>query len=42
MAGALVPVALSEMRPGPEGLWLRHGGRPTTSEFRLALRRVPA
>ncbi|GAA5050257.1 hypothetical protein HNP84_004115 [Thermocatellispora tengchongensis] len=42
VAGALVPVALSEMRPGPEGLWLRHGGRPTTSEFRLALRRVPA
>lgn len=32
-------LTLTEMRPGPEELWLRHRGLPTTSEFRLALHR---
>lgn len=39
VAGEASSVTLTEMRPSPEGLWLRHRGRPTTSEFRLALRR---
>ncbi|RCV53981.1 lantibiotic dehydratase [Marinitenerispora sediminis] len=33
-------VSLVEMRPAPGDLWLRHHGRPTTSEFRIALRRA--
>ncbi|GAA2906241.1 hypothetical protein GCM10010517_72450 [Streptosporangium fragile] len=37
--GSEQPVALSEMRPAPGRLWLRHHGRAHTSEFRLALRR---
>ncbi|MEJ8651928.1 hypothetical protein WKI65_28535 [Streptomyces sp. MS1.AVA.3] len=31
-------LALTEMRPAPDQLWLRRQGRPVTSEFRLALR----
>ncbi|MFD7368774.1 lantibiotic dehydratase [Nocardiopsis alba] len=38
-AGRATSLTLTEMRPGPESLWLRHHGRPTTSEFRLALLR---
>ncbi|RAY16145.1 lantibiotic dehydratase [Actinomadura craniellae] len=34
-------VELVEMRPAPDALWLHRRGGPTTSEFRLALRRVP-
>ncbi|MEV4919568.1 hypothetical protein AB0K47_22490 [Streptomyces tirandamycinicus] len=37
-ASAADRVALTEMRPAPDRLWLRRQGRPVTSEFRLALR----
>ncbi|MCX4662781.1 lantibiotic dehydratase [Streptomyces uncialis] len=34
-------IALTEMRPAPDRLWLRRQGRAVTSEFRLALHREP-
>ncbi|PPK67100.1 hypothetical protein V5P93_003439 [Actinokineospora auranticolor] len=33
-------VSVAEMRPAPDRLWLRRDGEPTTSEFRLAMRRT--
>ncbi|GGM73542.1 lantibiotic dehydratase [Lentzea pudingi] len=36
-AGQADEFTLAEMRPAPDSLWLEHHGRPTTSEFRIAL-----
>ncbi|WP_028569515.1 lantibiotic dehydratase [Salinispora tropica] len=33
-------VSLAEMRPAPDALWLRHGDKPVTAEFRIAMRRA--
>lgn len=33
-------VSLAEMRPAPDALWLRHGNKPVTAEFRIAMRRA--
>ncbi|MDM4719451.1 lantibiotic dehydratase [Micromonospora sp. WMMA1363] len=40
LAGEDRTVSLAEMRPAPDALWLRHGGRPVTSEFRIAMKRA--
>jgi hypothetical protein len=40
MAGQDSDFALAEMRPAQDALWLHHHSRPTTSEFRLAMRRT--
>ncbi|MFD7614032.1 lantibiotic dehydratase [Streptomyces sp. NPDC059828] len=40
LAGDGPTVSLAEMRPAPDALWLRHGGAPVTSEFRIAMKRA--
>ncbi|WP_338674973.1 lantibiotic dehydratase [Streptomyces sp. SCSIO 30461] len=40
LAGDSPAVSLAEMRPAPDALWLRHGGAPVTSEFRIAMKRA--
>ncbi|MGW7364407.1 hypothetical protein ACWGI8_13510 [Streptomyces sp. NPDC054841] len=40
LAGENRTVSLAEMRPAPDALWLRHGGTPVTSEFRIAMKRA--
>ncbi|MFD4398577.1 hypothetical protein [Kitasatospora sp. NPDC058478] len=40
LAGDSATVSLAEMRPAPDALWLRHGGAPVTSEFRIAMKRA--
>ncbi|MFE7528112.1 hypothetical protein ACFU7Y_20695 [Kitasatospora sp. NPDC057542] len=40
LAGDSAAVSLAEMRPAPDALWLRHGGAPVTSEFRIAMKRA--
>ncbi|MFJ9447588.1 hypothetical protein ACIRRH_37990 [Kitasatospora sp. NPDC101235] len=40
LAGDSTAVSLAEMRPAPDALWLRHGGAPVTSEFRIAMKRA--
>ncbi|MEU6064755.1 hypothetical protein ABZ864_09690 [Streptomyces sp. NPDC047082] len=40
LAGEDESVSLAEMRPAPDALWLRHGEKPVTSEFRIAMKRA--
>ncbi|MEV7776416.1 lantibiotic dehydratase [Kitasatospora sp. NPDC086791] len=40
LAGDSATVSLAEMRPAPDALWLRHGGAPVTSEFRIAMKKA--